>query len=176
MAIKKCKECGKEVSTSAKFCPHCGKKYPVGGWTLPAKIGLVIFVLWAVGYMFGNNHDSSNSSSSQATVSQSAQVVSIETLLGQYKDNEVRADGLFKGVVIQTTGIVDDVKKDITDSMYVTIGTGRQFEIPQLQCFFNDTAAASLARLNKGTKITVKGVVKGLMFNVLVKECVLVPS
>ena len=24
MALKKCKECGKEISDSAKACPHCG--------------------------------------------------------------------------------------------------------------------------------------------------------
>lgn len=28
MALAKCKECEKEVSTSAKTCPHCGVKYP----------------------------------------------------------------------------------------------------------------------------------------------------
>lgn len=26
MALKKCKECGKEISDSAKACPHCGAK------------------------------------------------------------------------------------------------------------------------------------------------------
>lgn len=26
MALTKCKECGKEVSTDAKTCPHCGKE------------------------------------------------------------------------------------------------------------------------------------------------------
>lgn len=28
MALVKCKECGKEVSNTAKVCPHCGKKAP----------------------------------------------------------------------------------------------------------------------------------------------------
>lgn len=28
MALIKCKECGKEVSNTAKICPHCGKKNP----------------------------------------------------------------------------------------------------------------------------------------------------
>lgn len=26
MAMKKCKECGKEISKDAKVCPNCGKK------------------------------------------------------------------------------------------------------------------------------------------------------
>lgn len=28
MAVKKCKECGEKVSTTAKKCPHCGAKPP----------------------------------------------------------------------------------------------------------------------------------------------------
>lgn len=47
MAIKQCKECFHEVSTSAKICPHCGKRYPTGGLTWPAKIflGLLAVIL-----------------------------------------------------------------------------------------------------------------------------------
>ena len=55
MAIKNCKECGKDVSTSAKQCPHCGKRYPTGGFTIPAKIGVVVLVLGAVGLIPGLN-------------------------------------------------------------------------------------------------------------------------
>jgi hypothetical protein len=28
MALKACRECGKEVSASAKQCPHCGVEHP----------------------------------------------------------------------------------------------------------------------------------------------------
>ncbi|RKI01739.1 hypothetical protein [Corallococcus sp. AB038B] len=83
------------------------------------------------------------------------------TLLAEYADNEVRADSNFKGQTIQTAGIVDDVKKDITNSVYVTLGTGKQFEVPQIQCFV----------LSKRTKIGVRGRVQGLMMNVLVQDC-----
>lgn len=30
MALKRCRECGKEVSTEAAACPHCGVKDPTG--------------------------------------------------------------------------------------------------------------------------------------------------
>ena len=43
MALKACKECGKEVSSQAKACPHCGAPPPRGsgfGWVL-----LVLLVL-----------------------------------------------------------------------------------------------------------------------------------
>lgn len=61
MAMKKCKDCGKEVSTSAKLCPHCGRKYPTGGLTLPAKIFLVILALFALGKVIGEMGSSSTS-------------------------------------------------------------------------------------------------------------------
>lgn len=95
----------------------------------------------------------------------------IRKLLAEYSDNEIRADSAFKGQLIQTTGVVDDVKKDIMDSIYVTLGTGRQFEIPQVQCFFDDVHAKKAAALSKGARVTVRGRVDGLMMNVLVKDC-----
>ena len=43
MGMKPCKECGKEVSTSAKNCPNCGKPSPAGS-LLPGKVfGLEVF-------------------------------------------------------------------------------------------------------------------------------------
>jgi len=49
MAMKPCKECKTQVSTSAKVCPNCGKKHPTGGLTLPVKIGLGVLGLIIVG-------------------------------------------------------------------------------------------------------------------------------
>lgn len=49
MALKKCKECGKDVSSDAKSCPYCGKKHPTGAWTLPAKIIFILFILFVIG-------------------------------------------------------------------------------------------------------------------------------
>lgn len=50
MSLVKCRECGKEVSDSAKSCPHCGIKNPappspVGNWV---KYGFAAVVLLAV--------------------------------------------------------------------------------------------------------------------------------
>ena len=53
MAMTKCKECGKQVSTEAKTCPHCGAAAPtkkakggLGKWLLIVfAIGVVVAVL-----------------------------------------------------------------------------------------------------------------------------------
>ncbi|WP_437947031.1 hypothetical protein WME98_40365 [Sorangium sp. So ce296] len=101
--------------------------------------------------------------------------VDVKKLLGEYHDNEVRADSAFKGKLVQTSGVVGDVKKDITGSVYVTVGTGAMLEIPVVQCFIADGEAGAAAALSKGQKVTVRGRVGGLMMNVLVRDCEINP-
>lgn len=97
--------------------------------------------------------------------------VPIRTFLSEYRDNEIRADALYKGKLVQVTGRVSDTKRDILNNIFVTLGTGRMFEIPEVQCFFENRWASAAAQLSKGQTITVRGRVDGLMFNVLVKNC-----
>lgn len=54
MAMKKCKECGEEISSSAKTCPKCGKKQKNG----IVKIILIIFVIaFFAGIMAGDSEN-----------------------------------------------------------------------------------------------------------------------
>ena len=64
MAIMKCRECGNKVSSEAATCPHCGVSNPakpvakpaisppekkgISGWK---KIGIVLLVLWVIGFV-----------------------------------------------------------------------------------------------------------------------------
>lgn len=43
MSMKKCKECGAEVSSSAKVCPQCGKKLKHAGVRI--VIGIIVAVV-----------------------------------------------------------------------------------------------------------------------------------
>jgi len=47
MALKKCKECGKEVSTKADLCPHCGAKQKRKG----IGCGGAILILIVIGFI-----------------------------------------------------------------------------------------------------------------------------
>jgi tRNA_anti-like len=115
--------------------------------------------------------DRINAQKAQAAEDKANGVVPIGVLLGEYKDNEVRADARFKGNMVQVTGIVGDVKKDILNSTYVTVGTGAFLEFPTVQCFVKDSMIGRAASLSKGDHVTVRGRVSGLMMNVLVKDC-----
>jgi hypothetical protein len=114
------------------------------------------------------------SESPQKKTQITAMLVEITTLLGAYEGNEVGADNQYKGKYIQTTGIVGEIKKDILDDLYVTIGTGKQFEIPELQAYFHDSMNKRLGSLKKGQNLTVICKVSGLMMNVLGKSCKIV--
>lgn len=99
---------------------------------------------------------------------------SIGELLGEYKDNELRADGKFKGKTIQVTGVVDAVKTDVMGHIYVSVGTGKILEVPVLQCFFAASEAGGVSSLSRGEKVTLRGRVAGLTMNVLARDCELV--
>lgn len=194
MAIVKCPECGKDVSDSAVSCPNCGKPLQAtqklsDPTPAPAPqkkkkgifkkiiIGIVvIFVgLFVLGMLVGDDKKTSSSVASQASApKEDVFVVSVEDICNAYKNNEVAADKIFKGNLVQITGIVDDVKKDIMDSLYVTLKRQYEFDFCQPQCFFDDEYEDQLANLRKGQKVTIIGRVDGLMMNVLIKEARLV--
>ncbi|OOG87804.1 hypothetical protein B0E42_07145 [Pseudomonas sp. A25(2017)] len=116
---------------------------------------------------------SSSSVPSPAAQSKQVMQVGIRQILSDYKNNEVGADNKYKGNHVQVTGIVGDIKKDIMDNLYVTLGTGAQFEIPEVQAFFDDSMNSKLGSLNKGQKLTVVCRIDGLMMNVLGKDCII---
>ncbi|WMC11573.1 hypothetical protein PU634_04215 [Oceanimonas pelagia] len=97
--------------------------------------------------------------------------VSIEKLLSDYENNEIGADARYKDRIIMTRGIISSIKKDIMGTSYVTLGTGAQFQIPELQAMFDDSTNSELSRLNKGSNLTVACRIDGLMMNVIARDC-----
>ena len=97
--------------------------------------------------------------------------VAVNTLLSEYSSNEVRADANYKGRWITTTGYVGDVKKDMLDNVYMTVGTGAEIEFPIVQCFVAKDQIPYSTVYSKGSKVTVTGRVDGLLMNVIVKDC-----
>jgi hypothetical protein len=151
------------------------------GHTTKAKVisfAWLILSLAIIGAQDGKNGGSTSSTSSRTASpakAAPAQVmqVNIRDILSAYENNEVGADNQYKGKLIEVTGIVDDIKKDIMDNLYVTLGTGAQFEIPQIQAFFDDSMNNQLGQLRKRQQLTVVCRVDGLMMNVLAKDCVI---
>lgn len=59
MALRKCKECGNQVSTNAKACPSCGapiKKHPTSAASCGGCLLLVVFVFVLIAVMGRSDH------------------------------------------------------------------------------------------------------------------------
>lgn len=95
-------------------------------------------------------------------------MITAEDLVQHYVNNEVRADGLFKGNRFNVEGTISNIGKDITGSIYITLdGPGHDFR--NVQCYVDDPAFA--AQLDKGTTVAILGTCNGLMVNVHMKDC-----
>jgi hypothetical protein len=92
-------------------------------------------------------------------------------LLKDYKSNELAGDKKYKGKRVRLTGKSGEIKRDLTNTAYLTVGTGAELEIPQAQCFFGEEHAARLASMHPGQVVIVNCEVEGLMMNVLMKDC-----
>ncbi|MFY0571471.1 OB-fold protein [Archangium lansingense] len=174
MALVRCKQCGGDVASNAASCPKCGAP-PPRGIRLGRLFGIALIVtVCFVAWVMAQVPDGDGASPAAARRMPDAKQVEIHKLLAEYTDNEVRADASFKGKLIQTTGVVDDVKRDVLNTVYVVVGTGKRYEVRMLQCFIDEDNANTVASLTKGSRVTIRGRVKGLMMNVLVEDCELV--
>jgi len=105
--------------------------------------------------------------SQQASIS-----ITAEELYKDYEDNEVAADQKYKTRVLEVSGTVESIGKDILDEMYVTLKVG-EYSIMTIQCYFSGTYKNALAQLKKGQRIKLKGRCDGKFGNVLLKGCIL---
>lgn len=80
----------------------------------------------------------------------------------------------YAGQLLEVTGAVGSVGKDILGSRYVPLTDGSEFAILGVQCFFSSRHDNALARINSGQYLTVRGVCKGRSMNVILKDCELV--
>jgi len=128
-------------------------------------IGLTIFLILAVG--------STDESSVEKDVStQSASYsISAQQLYADYKANEVAADKRYKGKILEVYGEIDNIGKDITDTIYITLKGDKYFG--SVQCFFSKDHEYQVANLSKGQFVTVKGKCDGKMMNILLRGCIL---
>jgi hypothetical protein len=102
--------------------------------------------------------------------------ISAATLIAAYEANEVAADEKFKGKLIEVTGVIDSIAKDILGDPYLTLGSGKDFEIAHVQAMFPASAAKQLAGLRKGQTITVQCDCAGKVMNVIGKDCGVKPA
>lgn len=93
-------------------------------------------------------------------------------LITEYEANGVAADAKYKGNLVEVTGIVGSIDKDILDTPYIAFESSNI--INSVQCMFEKGDESVLATIKKGQSITLRGEVTGQLMNVIVRDCVIV--
>jgi hypothetical protein len=133
---------------------------------------VVFVVLVAVGS--GNSPTTNQQAKTPNQPEQKVEAIKLqaEILRQAYKANEVNADNLYKGKLVEISGNVDSIGKDITDEAYVTFQTNESVAFDKVQCMFNKSEESILAQLKKGQAIKVQGTVSGVTIgSVIVRNC-----
>jgi hypothetical protein len=132
-------------------------------------IGIVVVALIVVGAI-GAANKKKEQRQEVATPTAPPVEVSADKLASDYKANEVSADELYRGKVLRVSGVVDSIKKGITDEPYVVLKTNNQFM--GVHANFDDTAG--LSGLAAGKRITVRCIGNNvIMGSPMLKDCVL---
>lgn len=127
---------------------------------------ILIFSLFAIASTESEDEIEDEISDIEPDITVNATVLSAE-----YQENEIAADEKYKGKILLVSGTIDDIGKDLMDSIYVSLSDGEEFSFSGVQCFFSDSQTSVAAKLKKGQTITIKGKCDGLMGNVLLNGC-----
>ena len=143
----KCKVCGKEISKGAK-CPNCGKdsRCFVSRHKVLTVIGGLV-IIGALGNIVGGNSNNKISDSKQTSVStensnkkqmEPELNISATELINAYKENEIKADKMYKGKIVEVNGIVDAIDSGIDDKAVVRLSDGDEFSFYNVHCYIDN--------------------------------------
>jgi tRNA_anti-like len=168
------------AAATISFAPFRAKLAADYNFTLSSSLVFVLaFGLFAYSTTFMSKKDHDAQSTTSTAVTQEDPVVPVPkvTALGisnEYKQNEVAADAKYKGQIIEVTGTVETIGKDVLDTPYIALATQQYAIIDKVQCMFSKSDEAELATVKKGSKITLRGEVSGKLGNILVRDCAIV--
>jgi len=132
----------------------------------------LVSAMAVAGFLFiAFGSDDETATETEISTQESAITVSARQLYADYKANGVAADGKYKGKVLQVTGVVKTIDRDIMDKIYVTLKGDQYFG--DIQCFFAESHIGTASQLSKGQTITVKGKCDGKLMNVMLKGCII---
>lgn len=148
-------------------------------------ISSIIFIIitGVAGSVFQTDNNSQNTpKTSQATVPTVAKAeditdepaftqVTADDFYTTYAENEVAADNMYKGKIIQTMGHVDSVGSS-NNTIFVYLKAG-QFN--RIKCIFGEKHRNELSSLNKDDVLFLKGRCVGKQAEVVLQDCSIIP-
>ena len=83
-----------------------------------------------------------------------------DALYNAYTNNQVAADAKYKGNIVEITGVINSIGKDIFGNPFVALNVGEYSELG-IQCTFSQADESQLTSLSSGQSITLEGIVSG---------------
>lgn len=153
-------------------------------WVKRHPILTAVGVLFIIG-LIGSSLDKTPDTKTVATDTNSVQQtetkkepevikVASTAMVKEYIANEVSADTKYKGKLVEVSGTIKDIGKDIVDTPYIIIESNPSDYFTQIQCMFSKSDVETVGSLQKNTAVVVQGEVSGKLGNVLVRECKIV--
>lgn len=97
--------------------------------------------------------------------------ISALQLSEEYNANKIAADQKYKDRILEVSGVINSIDKDILNTPYITL-RGQEFSLFGVQCMFDKSQEDKLAKLIKGQSITITGKVSGeLIGNIILRNC-----
>lgn len=167
MSLINCKECKGLVSKKANSCPTCGAKVPksrsIGEWI---GIGIVCLITFAV---FSEGNKTTETKSSSAPTETAINVTSTQ-MAQAYDQNEAKGDALYKGKLLNVTGVVTSIDKDLTDNTVIMLNGLNDFQ--SVHAEVKESEESKAIDLRKGERITVQCRAKGeVIGSPMLDEC-----
>lgn len=161
--------CHVQIPRGAKKCAHCSSDLRSWPQRHPILAGLLALFLFS--FIVGKLVDTDSGGASGRTTASAEPVlqVSAADLMADYERNEIAADALYKGNVIEVDGRVGSIGNDILDNPFVTLKTAGA--LWSVQCMLQSSQASRAATLVEDMPITVVGRVSGKLGNVLLRDC-----
>lgn len=163
MAMKKCKECGEEISSSAKKCPKCGKDQR--NFFMKHPVLYTILILIIIGVVSASVSDTTNTSTSSTSTSDTTTetpevieytAIDVDALNDALENNAAAAKDTYNKRYLEITGRLSNIDSDLS---YISIGsTTDEWDFMTIQCFIKDQATKDIVKtLSKDDTIVVKG-------------------
>lgn len=97
MALRPCRECGKQISASAKTCPSCGVKRPVKS-TSPLTWGVLVLLLLGIVSLAASRDNSDSPASSSPNQAPAPTAASLDSTPGITRVGKARAARMWRQV------------------------------------------------------------------------------
>jgi hypothetical protein len=132
-------------------------------------LGVVVFIaiagIGAALYLFNMQHKDLNKAKPDF-------VITAVDLQKAFEDNETAATAKYVKKVLEVSGVVDAVKTGEANTINVTIKSGS--DLSSVICTF--PASADQSGFTPGSQVKVRGECSGYLMDVLLNNCVVIPS